>query len=68
MSENATENQPVKNKNIWNLVLGILFLGYGAFRLWQKTQMEETDTFGVLLSLVLIGIGIYDLYKYFKGV
>ena len=68
MSENATENQPVKNKNIWNLVLGILFLGYGAFRLWQKTQMEETDTFGVLRSLVLIGIGIYDLYKYFKGV
>ncbi len=68
MSEQLPENREAKNRNIWNLVLGILFLGYGSFRLWQKFQMETQDTFGILLAVALIGIGIYDLYKYFKGV
>lgn len=67
MSENATENQPVKIK-----ISGTSFWEFSSWVMelfvYGKTQMEETDTFGVLLSLVLIGIGIYDLYKYFKGV
>jgi len=62
-----TENQPPK-KNIWNLVLGIIFLGYGSFRLYQKTQLQESDTFGIILAVGFIIFGIYDLYKYFKGV
>ncbi|CAL67303.1 membrane protein [Christiangramia forsetii KT0803] len=62
-----TENQQPK-KNIWNLVLGIVFLGYGSFRLYQKTQLQESDTFGIILAVGFIIFGIYDLYKYFKGV
>jgi len=62
-----TEHQQPK-KNIWNLVLGIVFLAYGSFRLYQKTQLQESDTFGIILAVGFIFFGIYDLYKYFKGV
>ncbi len=55
-------------RNKWNLILGILFLGYGSFRLYQKLQMGETDAFGILLAVGFIGFGIYDLWKYYKGV
>lgn len=56
-------------RNIWNLVLGILFLGYGSFRLYQKTATEAaSDTFGIVLAIAFILFGIYDLYKYYKGI
>lgn len=62
------ENESPK-RNIWNLVLGILFLGYGSFRLYQKTATEEaSDTFGIVLAVGFILFGIYDLYKYYKGI
>lgn len=56
-----------KSRNIWNLVLGIVFLGYGSFRLYQKMQASESDTFGIVLAVAFIIFGIYDLYKYFAG-
>lgn len=60
------EQQP--KRNIWNLVLGIAFLGYGSFRLYQKLQMSESDNFGIILAIGFILFGFYDLYKYYKGV
>lgn len=60
------EHQP--KRNIWNLVLGIAFLGYGSFRLYQKLQLTESDNFGMILAIGFIIFGLYDLYKYFKGV
>lgn len=67
--EISTEEEEQKpQRNIWNLVLGIVFLGYGSFRLYQKLQSQESDTFGIVLAVGFIIFGIYDLYKYFKGV
>ncbi|MCG9973197.1 hypothetical protein [Christiangramia crocea] len=64
--ETVTEEQKPK-RNIWNLVLGIVFLGYGSFRLYQKAGVSDSDTFGILLAIAFIIFGIYDLYKYFAG-
>lgn len=66
--EISTEEEQKPQRNIWNLVLGIVFLGYGCFRLYQKLQLQESDTFGIVLAVGFIIFGIYDLYKYFKGV
>ncbi|MGA8854846.1 MAG: hypothetical protein WB492_11780 [Christiangramia sp.] len=57
-----------RERNIWNLVLGIVFLLYGSFRLYQKTQTADDDSFGMILAVGFIIFGIYDLYKYFKGI
>ena len=54
-------------KNIWNLVLGLAFLGYGSFRLYRRINETETDTLGMVLAIGFILFGIYDLYKYFAG-
>ncbi|SDR65848.1 hypothetical protein [Gramella sp. MAR_2010_147] len=69
MNNQEIETQEQKpQRNIWNLILGILFLGYGSFRLYQKTQLQEPDNFGIIIAVGFIVFGIYDLYKYFKGV
>ncbi len=60
------EERPERNK--WNLILGIVFVGYGSFRLYQKLQLPESDNFGIILAVGFILFGIYDLWKYFKGV
>lgn len=65
--ETGTEEQSPK-RNIWNLVLGIVFLGYGSFRLYQKMGTADSDTFGIILAVAFILFGIYDLWKYYKGV
>ncbi|WP_300438672.1 hypothetical protein [Christiangramia sp.] len=67
-NQEINEEEPQPQKNIWNLVLGIVFLGYGSFRLYQKSQLDEADTFGIILAIGFIIFGIYDLYKYFKGI
>ncbi|MCM8568110.1 hypothetical protein NE848_01900 [Gramella jeungdoensis] len=64
--EAGTEEQSSK-RNIWNLVLGLVFLGYGSFRLYQKMESSDSDTFGIILAIAFIIFGIYDLYKYFTG-
>ena len=62
------DEEPQPKRNIWNLVLGIVFLAYGSFRLYQKTQLQEPDNFGMILAVGFIIFGIYDLYKYYKGI
>lgn len=58
-----THERPPRNR--WNLILGIIFLGYGSFRLYQRLKDSQDDTFGIILAIGFILFGIYDLYKYF---
>ena len=67
-NEEITTHEEKPKRNIWNLVLGIVFVSYGSFRLYQKMQTSETDTFGLILAIGFIIFGIYDLYKYYKGI
>lgn len=67
-NEKINNGDPKPQRNKWSLILGILFLGYGSFRLYQKLQTSEPDTFGILLAIGFIAFGIYDLWKYYKGV
>ena len=69
MSNEEIQNpgeRPERNK--WNLILGIIFLAYGSFRLYQKLQLSEPDNFGLILAVGFILFGFYDLWKYYKGV
>jgi len=67
-NQEIRDEEPQPKRNIWNLVLGIVFLAYGSFRLYQKTQLQEPDNFGMVIAVGFIIFGIYDLYKYYKGV
>ncbi|WP_034923966.1 hypothetical protein [Gillisia sp. CAL575] len=63
------ENSIPKNRNIWNLVLGILFFVYGGYKLYSlSTIVQEDNTFGYIIALGFMAFGIYDLYKYYKGI
>jgi len=63
------ENSIPKNRNIWNLVLGILFFVYGGYKLYSlSTTVQEDNTFGYIIALGFMAFGIYDLYKYYKGI
>lgn len=55
-------------RNKWHLILGILFLVYGIYRLYTHLTATETDNFGTILAVGFIGFGIYDLFKYFRKV
>ncbi|MDR9456909.1 MAG: hypothetical protein RI572_05815 [Salegentibacter sp.] len=61
----TNNEQPTTKRNIWNLILGIAFTGYGSYRLYYHMNSVETDTFGLVLAIAFVGLGIYDLYKYF---
>jgi len=62
------ENSIPKNRNIWHLVLGILFFVYGCYKLYILTTTQEDNTFGYVIGIGFIAFGIYDLYKYYKGI
>ncbi len=58
------EQEPAK-RNIWNLLLGIAFTGYGSYRIYHHLNSVEIDKFGLFLAIAFVGLGLYDLYKYF---
>jgi hypothetical protein len=63
------ENNTPKKGNIWNLVLGLLFLGYGSFKLYNlSNHTEEANTLNLILAIGFVAFGIYDLWKYYKAV
>lgn len=65
--ENNTNEVP-KKKNIWNLVLGLLFVGYGSYRLYVLSENNfEDETLGLILAIGFVAFGLYDLWKYNKG-
>ncbi len=65
-SNEVDETRPQK-KNIWYLVLGILFVGYGSYRLYTLSSDIENNMFGFVLAIAFIAFGFYDLWKYNKG-
>ncbi|MCM4159573.1 hypothetical protein FHG64_16280 [Antarcticibacterium flavum] len=62
------ERRPAGRNNIWNLILGIIFLGYGSYRLYYLSASPESETFSYILAVAFVIFGIYDLWKYYKGV
>jgi hypothetical protein len=60
-------NTPLK-RNIWNLVLGIIFLGYGTYRIYSLSNDIEGNILGFVLAIAFIVFGLYDLWKYYKGI
>ena len=62
------ENSLPRKRNIWHLILGILFFIYGCYKLYTLTTNNEEDTLGYILAVGFIAFGIYDLYKYQKGI
>jgi hypothetical protein len=63
------ENNIPKKRNIWNLVLGLVFLGYGCFKLYGlSNSTKEGNTLDLVLAIGFVAFGIYDLWKYYKAV
>jgi hypothetical protein len=63
------ENNVPKKRNIWNLVLGLVFLGYGSFKLYGlSNNTEEGNTLNLILAIGFVAFGIFDLWKYYKAV
>ncbi|HKL35041.1 MAG TPA: hypothetical protein VJ899_01985 [Salegentibacter sp.] len=55
-------------RNKWYLILGVIFLVYGTYRLYTHLIAEKTDNFGLILAVGFIVFGIYDLFRYFRKV
>lgn len=68
LSSENIENTPPPKKNIWNLVLGIAFIGYGSYRVYTLSNDIESNVLGFVLGIGFIAFGIYDLWKYNKGI
>lgn len=60
-------NVPIR-RNIWNLVLGLIFLFYGSYRIYTLTNDYEANTFSLILAIGFVVFGLYDLWKYYKGI
>ncbi|HSJ12671.1 MAG TPA: hypothetical protein VK916_08280 [Gillisia sp.] len=67
-SQNIENTPPAPRKNIWNLVLGIAFIGYGTYRVYTLSSDIESNVLGFVLGIGFIAFGIYDLWKYNKGI
>ncbi|MGB2683679.1 hypothetical protein [Olleya sp.] len=49
-----------------NLILGIVFIAYGVFRIYQYLNGNLTpNTIRFIIAIAFIGSGGYSLYKYF---
>jgi|TARA_R110000751_G_scaffold307915_2_gene435359 hypothetical protein len=58
--------KPQPKNNILNLILGIVFIAYGAFRIYQYLNGNLTpNTIRFIIAIAFIGSGGYSLYKYF---
>lgn len=65
--DRAQQSRPTGRKNIWNLILGIIFLGYGSYRLYVLSVSAEAETLSYILAIAFVIFGLYDLWKYYKG-
>ena len=52
-------------KNIDYLILGLLFIGYGLFQIYNLFPYEECNLGSSLIAGVFIAFGYFDLKKYF---
>lgn len=54
-------------KNIFNLIFGIGFLGYGSYRLYTFIEGAPYTTFRLIITIGFIVLGCIDLFRYFRG-
>lgn len=59
-------NSP-KKRNIFNLIIGLAFVGYGTYRLFTYFRGTEYSTFRLVISVGFVILGIYDLYKFYRA-
>ena len=59
------ENQTPKKKNLFSLIIGIGFIGYGSYRLFTYFNGAEYSTFRLVIAVGFIILGAYDLYKFY---
>lgn len=61
------ENKIPTRRNIWNLVLGLIFVIYGSYRLYVLSNSVEGSTFSYVLAILFVVLGLYDLWKYYNN-
>lgn len=61
-----SENPP-KGRKIFNLVIGLAFVGYGSYRLFTYFNGTEYTTFRLVIAVGFIILGLYDLYKFYSA-
>lgn len=59
------QEETPKKRNIFNLFIGLAFLGYGCYRIFTYLTGSEHTTFRMIIALGFIALGALDLYKYF---
>ena len=60
------ENSP-KSRNIYNLIIGLGFVGYGSYRLFTYFTGTEYSTFRLVIAVGFVILGLYDLYKFYAS-
>ena len=58
--------KPKQNK--WDLIIGIFLILLGSYRLYNfYVNSAEYSTLRIVLTYAFVGLGCYNLYKYFKA-
>lgn len=57
-----------KQKNIWSLIAGIVFIALGSYRLYDHFIVNELNDFALrqIVAVALIGYGMFRCYGYLK--
>lgn len=60
---------PNKNNTYFNLFIGIAFIIYGCYRLYNHFFVEGVSypIIRLIIALVFIGSGVYKLYTFFNN-
>jgi uncharacterized membrane protein HdeD (DUF308 family) len=58
--------KPEQKKNNWDLISGILLTLFGSYRLYSHYFTDiQFSNLRLGLTFVIVGFGIYNLYKFF---
>lgn len=55
-----------QDRNYLQLILGLLFVGYGGYRLYTFFNGVEHPAFRIIVVSGMILFGGWDLYRFFK--
>lgn len=53
-------------KNYLNLLIGVVFFGYGGYRLFTFFNGADYSTFRLIIAVGFVLLGGWDLYKFFR--
>lgn len=54
-------------KNYISLFIGLAFIGYGGYRLVSFYLGAPYNTFRIIVDIVLVLLGLWDVYGFFKN-